>query len=81
VKELVCNHRIIFPITILKYSWSCIESRVVTIRLILSANKMGFNESFISAGRAFTYNKKNNRPRIDPCGTPDLKNTVEIVCL
>jgi hypothetical protein len=30
---------------------------------------MGFDISFISAGRSFIYNKNNNGARIEPCGT------------
>jgi hypothetical protein len=49
----------------MKYSWGCLESKVGTIKLILSTNKMGFDMSFISAGRSFMYNKRNNGPRIE----------------
>jgi hypothetical protein len=60
------------PKTVLKFSLSCLESPIVNTMLISSANKVGFDMSFITAGRSFIYNKKNNDPRIDPCGTPNL---------
>jgi hypothetical protein len=36
-----------------------------SIKLILSANKVGLDKSLITAGKSLIYNKKNNGSRID----------------
>jgi len=38
--------------------------------LVLSANKVGLDMSFIMPGKSLMWNRKNNGPRIEPCGTP-----------
>jgi hypothetical protein len=37
--------------------------------LVLSANKLGLDISDRNAGRSIIYSRKNNSPRIEPCGT------------
>ena len=41
--------------------------------LVSSANVIA-TSAFEKLGRLFTYNKNNNRPSIEHCGTPLLKN-------
>jgi hypothetical protein len=38
--------------------------------LVSSANNIGITELFIVSSKYFIYNRNNNGPNIDPCGTP-----------
>ena len=45
---------------------SCGPSGLETIRLVLSANRVGVDRSEIAFGKSFMYNKKRSGPSTDP---------------
>ena len=72
---LYCNLMIIYRILTnfqlkLNFDFFCrlIESHPVIIKRVSAANNVVLNEE--ANGILLTYNKKNSRPRIDPCGIP-----------
>ena len=55
-------------------SWSCSASRVdvVSLKIFVSSAKAAIWLDLTASGTGFTYRRNNMRPRIDPCGTPEV---------
>jgi hypothetical protein len=68
------NHLSISWKTLLTVFSNIIGLGLLTIILVLSANKTTSALSFIDFGRSLIYSESSNDPSTDPCGTPCLIN-------
>jgi hypothetical protein len=44
----------------------------MVLKIFVSSAKVAIVELFTVLERWFSYNRNNNGPRIEPCGTPDV---------